>query len=175
MMKKNIVLINGKARSGKDTVAKLLQKRFERRGFTVSIRPNAQAVKDIASHIFNWNEIKDTKGRQLLLDITQAGYNYDPYFWESVNNKYMNHYDVYIIPDWRYKSTYNYFSLNDNVITINVSNENRESIGELSNHSSETGLDDFVFDYFVDNNGNLEDLEEQIKVLHKYILHDLEG
>lgn len=171
---KNIVLINGKARSGKDTVAKLLQEKFEQLGITANIRPNAQAVKKVAKHIFNWNEIKDTRGRQLLLDITQAGYNYDPYFWEDKNNMYMNHFDVYIIPDWRYESTFNYFNLKNNVITINVKNDNRESIGSLSNHQSETGLDNFVFDYFIDNNGTLEDLEMQVETLHKYVVQDLE-
>lgn len=172
---KNIVLINGKARSGKDTVAKLLKEHFESKGLKASINSNAEAVKGIAKYMFDWNGIKDTKGRQLLLDITEAGYKYDPYFWEYKNNKSMIEADIYIVPDWRYKSTFNYFNLQDNVITINVNNDNRESIGELSNHSSETGLDNFVFDYFIDNNGSLEDLQEQVKVLQNYILHDLEG
>lgn len=175
MMKKNIVLINGKARSGKDTVAKMLKEHFESTGLSVAINPNAQAVKEIALSIFDWNGLKYTRGRQLLLDITQAGYNYDPFFWENKNDQRMTGSDIYIIPDWRYKSTFNYFSQMNNVITINVTNENRESIGELNNHSSETGLDDFMFDYFIDNNGSLEDLQEQVKVLQKYILHDLEG
>lgn len=174
-MMKNIVLINGKARSGKDTVAQLLKEHFERRGLKVAIRPNAEAVKNVAKCIFGWNEIKDTKGRQLLLDITQAGYNYDPYFWEHKNEHRMKGNDIYIIPDWRYQSTFNYFNLRNNVITINVENENRENIGKLSNHSSETGLDNFLFDYFIDNNGSLEDLQEQLEILHKFILIDLEG
>ena len=68
-----IILINGKARSGKDTLASLIRGILGHR--KVLIRPNAYSVKECALKYFSWNGAKDTKGRQLLIDITNLGLN----------------------------------------------------------------------------------------------------
>ena len=115
-----IILINGKARSGKDTLASLIKGVLSDK--KVLIRSNAQTVKDCAFKYFSWNGDKDTKGRQLLIDITNLGYSQDPYHWDRLTLNYAldrDNYDYLIIPDWRYMSTYEYLKQRGyDVITI---------------------------------------------------------
>jgi hypothetical protein len=48
---------------------------------------------------------------------------------------------------------------------------NREGVGPLNEHASENSLDDYVFDYTVENNGSLEELEEKVaQGLNKVLL-----
>ena len=138
-----IILINGKARSGKDTLASLLKGKLSDK--KVLIRGNAQTVKDCAKKYFNWDGKKDTKGRQLLIDITNLGYKQDKYHWDRLTLDYAlqkDNYDYLIIPDWRYISTYEYLKEEGfDVITIyrqrNIDNKLPSS---LKNDISEQGF-----------------------------------
>ena len=71
---KTIVLINGVARSGKDTFAEMLVPYLceDKKGF---ILPNAFGVKEVASRVYGWDGDKDERGRSLLIDITNIGIN----------------------------------------------------------------------------------------------------
>jgi hypothetical protein len=40
---------------------------------------------------------------------------------------------------------------------------NRPAVNPINAHSSETSLDDWEFDYTIDNNGSILDLQESIK------------
>lgn len=129
-----IILINGKARSGKDTLASMIKGKLGDK--KVLVRGNAQSVKDCAFRYFNWNGEKDTKGRQLLIDITNLGYSQDPYHWDRMTLEYAlkrDNYDYLIITDWRYMSTYEYLkSEGYEPITIyrqrDIDNELHESL-----------------------------------------------
>lgn len=141
-----VVLITGKKGSGKDTVANELQSNLSK----AIIQPNAKRVKEIAKEM-GWNEKKDKEGRKLLVDITNAGYSYDPYMWEKLaykdflsrtklcsystsNSNFeanttmlttLNR-TVILVPDWRYESTYNFYSqlVNvSNIITVRVTRD----------------------------------------------------
>lgn len=59
-----IVIINGSARSGKDTFCEMVGEYAEKGTLST-----VGAVKHIARQYFGWNGIKDEKGRQLLSDI----------------------------------------------------------------------------------------------------------
>jgi len=138
-----IILINGKARSGKDTLASLIRGILGHR--KVLIRPNAYSVKECALKYFSWNGAKDTKGRQLLIDITNLGYKQDPYHWEKLTLKHTldkDNYDYLIIPDWRYMSTYEYFkSEGYEVITIHRHRDIDNGLDDsLKNDISEQGF-----------------------------------
>lgn len=146
-----IILINGKARSGKDTLASLIKGRLKDK--KVLIRANAQSVKDCARKYFNWNGDKDDKGRQLLINITNIGYNADPYLWERKTLEYALAKDVYdylIITDWRYTSTYDYFKQQDyEVITILRQRDIDNGLSDnLKNDISEQGFN-IVYDFEV--------------------------
>ena len=113
-----IILINGKARVGKDTLASFLVKELNSRGFNnVYVRGNAQTVKDYAKKYFNWDGKKTDEGRKLLINITNMMYDLDPTFWECKTNEFFmgkieEHKKedvILIIPDWRYRNTLDYF------------------------------------------------------------------
>lgn len=173
-----VVLINGRKGSGKDTVANYL---FEKLGEGVVVIPNAKAVKEEAYQFYNWNGEKDLLGRQLLVDITNTGYRFDPYFWEKKTIEYIyalkeqgTRIDMLIIPDWRYECTYDFFTNLDHpkveVTTLRV--ERRVTVEEMCDpresfdvYRSESQLDGFPVDYTIDNNGTIEDLHNLIDIM----------
>ena len=69
-MKNKIILIHGKARSGKDTVAEMIRNNCKVRGLSSAINSNAHSVKEVAREVFSWDGVKDERGRRLLIDIT---------------------------------------------------------------------------------------------------------
>lgn len=180
-MKNKVILIHGKARSGKDTVAEMIEAKCKQRGLSSAINSNARAVKDLATNYFGWNGDKDERGRQLLIDITNAGYNFYPNFWEIRNVvDYMrtqeNH--VSLIPDFRYEATYDYFKkycqIEDlELITIHVLRPDHDNeLGKLQHDISETHLSTFDFDITIVNNGTLEDLENKVEMYFEGIVLD---
>lgn len=116
-----IILINGRARVGKDTLASFLCNEFMNRGYLNTIvRGNAQTVKDYAKKYFQWNGVKDEVGRKLLINITNMMYDVNPVFWEERTlERFYNFANTFtpkkedvimIIPDWRYVNTYEFFN-----------------------------------------------------------------
>lgn len=139
-----IILINGKARSGKDTLASHIKGKLSDK--KVLVRGNARTVKDCARKYFNWDGKKDTKGRQLLIDITNLGYKQDKYHWDRLTLDYAlqrDNYDYLIIPDWRYMSTYEFLKEEGyDVITIHRQRDIDNNLhSSLKNDISEQGFD----------------------------------
>ena len=176
---KTIILINGVARSGKDTFAEFLQSHLEKFNNTHSmVLPNALGVKKIAKSVYEWNEEKDERGRQLLIDITNTGYNYDVHFWEKFSENTIEGLEVMskkefthvIVPDFRYKNTYNYYvERGYNVITIMVVRPNHDNeLGALKLDISEQPMN-LKFNHYINNSGTLEDLEHQAKFVAEFI------
>lgn len=171
-----VILICGKARSGKNQLADYLKEYldvdvkgayFDR----TLIRGNAQSVKDKAERQFNWNGEKDAKGRQLLIDITNMGYAEDINFWEKqtfteaiMHKEFVNKNCEYlIIPDWRYPQTLDYFrKVADSVTTIRVTRPNMTG-GTHKYHTSENALDLFDVQYEVENDKDLDNLKKVAK------------
>lgn len=179
-MKTKIILIHGKARSGKDTVADMIKQNCSIRGLTCSISPNARPVKEIATRIFGWDGEKDERGRGLLIDITNAGYNYDPNFWEKEN---VTHYvddsnNLILVPDFRYETTYNYYKtfcevFGHELITLHVVRPDHDNeLGKLKEDISETHLATFDFDFVINNTGTIEDLEKLVDMYFNGIVYD---
>lgn len=171
-----VVLICGKASSGKSTFAQFLKENFDLDNRAMYfdrtlIRHNAQSVKDKATKDFKWNGVKDYKGRQLLLDLTEDGYAKDQFYWEKetfteaimykeFTNKNCN---ILIIPDWRYPSTKDYFEkVADEVVTIRIENPNLEK-GTHDDHVSETMFKNFDVDYTIYNSTDLTNLRKMAK------------
>ncbi len=176
-----VVLINGRKGSGKDTTANYL---YEKLGVGTIVLPNARAVKEEAYQFYDWDGEKDLKGRQLLVDITNTGYNFDPYFWEKKSVELIHtiaeqqEIDInkltVLVPDWRYESTYDFYSnLADpkvEVITLRV--ERHVTVAEMCDpkesfdvYKSESQLDGFPVDYIIKNNGTIDDLHNLIDVM----------
>jgi hypothetical protein len=72
--------------------------------------------------------------------------------------------DYVLIPDTRF---HNEASLFNNAITVRVNRLNFKSplTEEQQNHSSETDLDDFDFDYYIDSESGLDNLQKEVDKL----------
>lgn len=172
MINKVIILICGLKGTGKDTVAmKLIDGMYSKYNYRAFLSPNAFEVKKIAYNIFNWDGVKDTKGRKLLVDVTNAGYNYKPTFWEELNYVNMqgnfiksSDMNFFIVPDWRYKVTEDFFKgiPSCKVVTIRV-NKYVDITEDLDN--SEKDFRNFKVDFEIDNNGSVGDLIKSVSEL----------
>lgn len=169
-MQRTVILINGKARCGKSTLASLMCKYLQPNLKAPILKiHNGDKVKELAKDFFKWDGAKTVDGRQLLLDITNAGYNYDPYFWEqkSIDTIVEKNAMVTIIQDWRYISTYEYFkACNFNVITIHLERTmlNNDLSDKQRQDKSEQKFSDKYYDYQVINaRDNLDYVERVVR------------
>lgn len=175
---KTIVLINGVARSGKDTLAELLMPYLCDQDQTGFILPNALSVKEMAKNVYGWDGEKDERGRSLLIDITNTGYKYDPMFWEKRAVSHLKHvekglntaFDYVIVPDFRYPVTQRYYiACGYRVVTIYIVRpEFDNELGVNKFDVSEMPMD-IDFDFVVKNDSDLEALEEYAKRIAKEI------
>lgn len=138
-----IVLINGKARHGKDTFGAELRKVLGSYGYSTERLSFGDEVKKVA----------ERKDRDYLQAIGQAGRTLiDKDIWiERTIDNYSGS-DVVVITDARYPNEINYFEDKPNIsVRVERMTEDREKYEselteEQKSHSSETSLDNFEFD-----------------------------
>jgi len=172
-------MFSGKSGSGKDAVANQMEKHFKEQNKRTLIIHFADLVKYYAIQYYGWNGEKDEAGRNLLQGIgTKMMRNYDPDYWAMIVAKFIdaakNDFDIVLIPDWRFINEYeDVDDYNENVITIRVNRYNEDGslyinpnmTEEQLNHISETQLDDFAFNWVIENRGTLEDLENSVNLI----------
>ena len=170
-----VFIISGKARSGKGTVAKIIEDYYkEKKCITISF---AYYLKDYVKRITGWDGSENTKPRELL---QQLGI-------EFIKNKidskllinrilqdievFSYFYDIIIISDARLvdevESVKNVYS--DSIsIRVNRNEDNNLTLSE-KNHITETGLNDYNnFDYIIDNtnyNKLMNDVENILRMV----------
>lgn len=165
--KKNIklFLVSGKARSGKDEVARIINNYYsDLKVITLSF---GHYVKQYAKGISNWDGSEETKPRSLLqnLGIELIKNNIDDKLFirrmiEDIE-VYSYFYDIIIINDVRLKDEL--ISLKKKYpksISIRVNRDNFDNkLSETEKlHLTETELDNVSFDYTINNDGNYEEL-----------------
>ena len=175
-----IILINGKARSGKDFAAQILLKKLDK---SVKLA-FADSIKDILCNTLEItrNEFDDYKNnfydlkysdksltfRELIQKLgenikSELGDN----IWvkRAIQKIYTNNYPdtIFIISDFRFPVEYKEIITTfgkDRVITLQIQDKNIPQ-GE---HISENALEDFKFDYIIDNTEkNPEILEDYLQ------------
>lgn len=169
------LLISGKAGHGKDTFAAILQEKLEDKGVSVLMLHFADLVKFYATKYCGWQGEKNVEGRALLQKIGNDTFRqYDPNYWARITaecahvfGEYFG-YDYVIIPDNRYPNEIEIVKkYNDRVITIRVNRyneddtdwENPNMTEKQKLNEGEIALDNYTFDYTIDNY-SIEGLKE---------------
>lgn len=181
-----VILINGKKRSGKDHCAKLIKAELEKIGKTVEIMSFADPIKKIMAKTFNMSlddldvaknvaapiqvNNKLTTDMRTVLQVfgTEA---MKEFFGEDVwtqlfleRSKKIS-VDYVLVPDFR-------FLCEEWVgdFTIKIVNRNIKS---SDTHRSENELNDYVFDYTIDNTGK-PDLSTAMNHVVEYMINEVE-
>lgn len=180
--KTTVILVSGKAGSGKDTVAQMLKEKLEDfPAMTVFKYGFANPIKFIAKSFFGWNGEKDDRGRKLLQQLGSVGREYDSHIWvKHFLQQLDKHADMFpfnfaVVSDWRFPNEYNYLGTNPilDVTTIRVFGRGGLD-GEVASDVSEISLPEAdkelftrvdeggLYDYQIENSGSLEDLEKKV-------------
>lgn len=154
-----IICIAGKARHGKDTAANYMKKKIELSGKKVLIMHYADLLKYICKTIFNWNGVKDEKGRQLLQYVgTDVIRQQAPDYWVDfvigVLNMFYGDWDYVLIPDCRFPNEIERLKEAEfDTISVKIVRDDfvSELTSEQQEHISETALDDYEFNYIIHN------------------------
>jgi hypothetical protein len=177
--KTTIILVSGKAGTGKSYFAEQLRKTFEYRGYNVEVQHFASVLKTIAKQYFWWNSVKDERGRKLLQHLGDVGREYDKDIWVKnlielrllTSPQYPQ--DIIIIDDWRFPNEYQYLknNLNYSIYTIEMIAPSREILkGDSAKHISETALDGFnKYDFMIDNQEKADVIDSVKQVVNKII------
>lgn len=172
-----VILIGGKARSGKDTLADYMIEELKKAGLNPCKVQVGQYIKYYAEKYFGWDGREETKPRELLQSLgTEVIRNkIDPDFHIDrlvQDIKVLSYfYDTFIVSDIRFpveiEKPKKEFK---DVITIKMIRESEELTSNQQKHQTEIALDNYSdFDYIIDNNKSLKELEERAKLLVKEI------
>lgn len=155
---KKIIVINGSGGVGKDTFVEYCSKYTE-----VLNISSVDKVKEAANVLTGWAGEKDEKSRKLLSDLKEIGiqYNDAPFKYitnmvEEFKNSDKQLMFIHIREAQEIEKCKKSFGAN----TILITNKNVSSI--TTNHSDKDVLE-FNYDYHIENDGTLEELEEKAK------------
>lgn len=162
-----VILLSGKAGSGKDTAGEMLRKILWGEGYRVLLTHFADPLKFMLSNAFNWNGVKDDYGRHMLQNIGTdvVRMRYDQDYWVRYVDDVIKigqlsginrfDWDCAIVPDLRFTTELLYLQdCGYDVIHVRI---NRDIESHLSPeqllHVSENDLNDVEPDVVIDNNG----------------------
>lgn len=185
-----VILVSGKAGSGKTTVADFLYENLSNKdSLTVFRYGFADPIKFMCEAYAGWNKEKDERGRKLLQQQGQIYREYDENIWvkhfltQLDRKSGMFPFNFAVIHDWRFPNEHAYLLTNPllEVVTIRVFGRGGLD-GEIALDVSENSLpevtaDGFTwsYDFTVDNSGSIEQLNEKLEALldsieRKYII-----
>lgn len=177
MKNPKIIILSGKAESGKNESASILSNLLEKKGKKVVTVAYASYLKEYAKKILNWDGNENTKPRSFLqnLGVEIIKRKIDSKF--LINRVigdvkvYSFFYDIIIISDARFKEEImdikNLFS---DVLVIKINGKENSLTEEQKKHETEISLDDFDdYDYIIDNTSSIENLKTNIsKIVEDY-------
>lgn len=179
--RKTIVLVSGWKRSGKDHVSSGLNRLI----VDSTICSFANPLKDIMAMTLNLsllelNELKneeahvscggeDTTTVRTILQVfgTEAMKKYfGEDVWAQLALKNIPSSKVVIYSDWRFEDEVRVMSEFHNVVTVRIVDRNLTT----DNHSSERALDNYDFDFIIDNTAKDKSVDVQIDSLKEFII-----
>lgn len=176
MSEAKIIIIGGKSRSGKDTIASFIKNHYEKENKKVIILQYSHYIKEYAKTISDWDGSELDKPRRLLqvlgTDIIRNNIDVDFFTKRTIEDikVYSYFYDIIIISDARFKREIELVKNSFNevlVIGVKRTNYQSELTLEEKNHSTENDLDDYNFEVLIENNSTLENLELKVNEIFK--------
>ena len=172
-----IILIAGKARSGKSSCASLLKTLCTEKNYKVAITEYSKYIKLFAKEFIGWDGVSSPKPRKFLQDFGSyvRHSSNDPYYFIRRMKEdiaiYEHFVDILIISDVRFPSEITELEYL-HPLTIKV--ENNLEVSDLSlqeqAHETEHALDNFTkFDYSIKD----KSLNEMREILKKIVEEEL--
>ena len=156
-----IIVLSGKAKSGKNTAANIISEYYKDKCIQISF---AHYLKQYVKNISTWDGSEETKPRDILqsigIDLIKDKINPNLLIDRVCDDikVYSYFFDYIIITDARLVDEVEAIKNNFKCVTIRITNlkENNLTI-EQQNHITETNLDNYKFDYVIENNEYLKD------------------
>lgn len=148
-----IAIINGSAGVGKDTFVK-----YVKESYTLGKIINVSTIDDIknAAMLLGWDGVKDEKGRKFLSELKYFTNQYYPVSINTVRKAVNEHpYASCIFVHCREPKEIDKIKEEFDAITILIKNDNVE----IPNNYSDNHVENYEYDYVIDNNGTLFDLK----------------
>ena len=171
-----VIVINGAGTSGKDTFIDLfsasVEEEYKGNRIPVFRFSSVDKVKEFARHM-GWDGVKDDKGRRFLSDIKDALTRY--------NDAPFNHMVMQVaVLQEHYEDGFVFFHVREpseiekmvkglNATTLLIQREGVQP-SSFDNHADKNVFD-YSYDYIVDNNGTLEDLQSSATTFLHSLVH----
>ena len=165
-----IVLISGKARSGKDVTAKIIKEYLLKAGKRVLIIHYADFLKEFCRVNYGYRGTKDAADRYILQHVgTDVVRKNNPDAWVNIMVELLKgvktEFDFVLIPDVRFENEIDVIKRNFvDVFCLDIVRDNFDNGLTTSQklHPSEMGLPECDFDKIICNDGDLLDLKKSV-------------
>ena len=164
-----ILLISGKARNGKSYTAKILKSKLELKGNKILITAYGNLVKFVCEKFFDSDGQKNEYNRSLWQYVgTDVIRKEKPNYWVDfiigIVSMFLNEWDYVIVDDCRFINEFTRWDENWDTTTVRVNRLNFESdlTPKQQNHICETALDTYIFDYVIESESGLDNLEKEV-------------
>lgn len=179
--KPKIICLSGKARSGKDEFAKIAVKYLNKNYPKLKTQRLGYGdwVKDVCARYFDCTYERNDYNRTQWQQIgTEKGRYNHPDIWVNMTidlvKGVFSDYGYIFISDVRFKNEYEKWEDEGfEVLKIRIRRNNFDNglTEEQKKHASETSLDTYIFDYYIDNDGGLDEYKcNVIECIHNKIL-----
>ena len=165
-MNKQIFVINGSGGVGKDTFVELvsveLNDRFKKFHTVVNFS-SVDKVKEIAREI-GWDGKKSEKDRKFLSDLKSLTSDYCDMPFQSMKSKIKE----FIVSDEGQVLFLHIRELEEIERVVNEFGAKsilivRDSVTHITSNVSDKNVFDYHYDFVIENNGTIEDLQEKVK------------
>lgn len=169
MVDKLVVIVNGKPRAGKDTFAKILDKYISVYKYSA-----IDKIKEIAIDC-GWKGGKTERDRKFLSDLKILTTEYSDLPFNAMLDKVMDFYsddikeDVLLIDIREPEEIQRAREIFD-AITVFIKNDN---VKHITSNPADANVENYEYDFYIENNGTLEEFEQNIRQFYYKILKEL--
>jgi len=172
----HVILISGKSNTGKGVLSSIIESNLIKQNKHVIRCSLSTYIRNVAKEDYYWDGIDTLESRKFMAESYRIGTEFYPYHmarrvWERDIKPYSNKDTIAIVESFREKVNYDYFcnrlldkGIIDKITTIRVIRPDFNAIQDkdMENHVSESDVDNFKFDYVIENSGTIEELYEKL-------------